>query len=146
MSIKLTSEEREGEKSIFDCVRFSRNMAVFEIRVCFLVVLQKTMVKFRRLEFVPRLRYFLFCNVLHMWRIQAIATYRVYDITLSCVLMCVRGWCNNGRGHEMHEPKVSALRSRDHYYFYPSAHYLKHPLPGKHVINVLFLDTDFQRS
>ena len=31
----------------------------------------------RRLETVHRLRYFRFCNVLHIWTIRAIPTYRV---------------------------------------------------------------------
>ena len=38
----------------------------------------------RSLETVHRLRYFRFCNVLHIWTIRAIPTYRVYrlyDIT-----------------------------------------------------------------
>ena len=34
----------------------------------------------RSLETVHRLRYFRFCNVLHIWTIRAIPTYRVYDI------------------------------------------------------------------
>ena len=33
----------------------------------------------RSLETVHRLRYFRFCNVLHIWTIRAIPTYRVYD-------------------------------------------------------------------
>ena len=41
-------------------------------------------VTLRSLESVHRLSYFLFCNVLHIWTIRAIPTYRVYrlyDIT-----------------------------------------------------------------
>ena len=34
----------------------------------------------RRLETVHRLRYFRFCNVLHIWTIRAIPTYRVYRL------------------------------------------------------------------
>ena len=34
----------------------------------------------RRLESVHRLRYFRFCNVLHIWTIRAIPTYRVYRL------------------------------------------------------------------
>ena len=34
----------------------------------------------RRLESVPRPRYFRFCNVLHIWTIRAIPTYRVYGL------------------------------------------------------------------
>ena len=34
----------------------------------------------RRLESVPRPRYFRFCNVLHIWTIRAIPTYRVYRL------------------------------------------------------------------
>ena len=33
----------------------------------------------RSLESVHRLRYFRFCNVLHIWTIRAIPTYRVVD-------------------------------------------------------------------
>ena len=34
----------------------------------------------RRLESVHRPRYFRFCNVLHIWTIRAIPTYRVYRL------------------------------------------------------------------
>ena len=34
----------------------------------------------RSLESVHRLSYFLFCNVLHIWTIRAIPTYRVYRL------------------------------------------------------------------
>ena len=34
----------------------------------------------RSLESVHRLRYFRFCNVLHIWTIRAIPTYRVYRL------------------------------------------------------------------
>ena len=34
----------------------------------------------RSLETVHRLRYFRFCNVLHIWTIRAIPTYRVYRL------------------------------------------------------------------
>ena len=34
----------------------------------------------RKLESVHRLRYFRFCNVLHIWTIRAIPTYRVYRL------------------------------------------------------------------
>ena len=34
----------------------------------------------RRLESVHRLIYFRFCNVLHIWTIRAIPTYRVYRL------------------------------------------------------------------
>ena len=34
----------------------------------------------RRRETVHRLRYFRFCNVLHIWTIRAIPTYRVYRL------------------------------------------------------------------
>ena len=37
----------------------------------------------RRLETVHRLRYFRFCNVLHIWTIRAIPTYRVYRMQSS---------------------------------------------------------------
>ena len=40
------------------------------------------MARLRRLEFVPRLIYLQFCNVLHiiLWTIRAILTYRVYRL------------------------------------------------------------------
>ena len=41
----------------------------------------------RRLEFVPRVIYFLFCNELHVWTIRAIPTYRdyrLYDTKFFC--------------------------------------------------------------
>ena len=38
------------------------------------------MVRSRRLENVPRLRYQRFCNVLCLWSIRAIPTYRVYRL------------------------------------------------------------------
>ena len=37
-------------------------------------------VTLRSLESVHRLSYFLFCNVLHIWTIRAIPTYRVYRL------------------------------------------------------------------
>ena len=40
-------------------------------------------VRLRTLESVPRPSYFPFRNVLHMWTIRAIPTYRVYDIAVS---------------------------------------------------------------
>ena len=45
----------------------------------------------RSLETVHRLRYFQFCNVLHIWTIRAIPTYRVYrlyDTVDNTVLFC----------------------------------------------------------
>ena len=38
------------------------------------------MVTVRSLESVHSLRYFRFCNVLHIWTIRAIPTYRVYRL------------------------------------------------------------------
>ena len=47
-----------------------------------------------RLETVHRLRYFRFCNVLHIWTIRAIPTYRVYrlydiDAWFCSILTCL---------------------------------------------------------
>ena len=38
------------------------------------------MVQLRRLKYERRLSYFLFCNVLRIWTIRAIPTYRVYRL------------------------------------------------------------------
>ena len=48
----------------------------------------------RRLDSVHRLRYFRFCNVLHIWTIRAIPTYRVYRLydraeAISSLVYCV---------------------------------------------------------
>ena len=40
----------------------------------------------RRRETVHRLRYFRFCNVLHIWTIRAIPTYRVYRLYDMCIV------------------------------------------------------------
>ena len=50
--------------------------------LCVLVVFHTyvTLKTVRRLESVHRLRYFRFCNVLHIWTIRAIPTYRVYRL------------------------------------------------------------------
>ena len=43
------------------------------------------MVKVRRPETAPFLRYFRFCNVLRLWSVRAIPTYRVYRLYDKCV-------------------------------------------------------------
>ena len=67
--VSPTERKKEGEKLIFDGVWFS-------IILCsrpFLVTLKS-------LESVHRQIYFLFCNVLHIWTIRDIPTYRVYQL------------------------------------------------------------------
>ena len=39
-----------------------------------------TIVTLRMLESVPKLSFFQFCNILHIWIIRAILTYRVYRL------------------------------------------------------------------
>ena len=45
----------------------------------------------RSLESVHSLRYFRFCNVLHIWTIRAIPTYRVYRLYDNTVLLYIDG-------------------------------------------------------
>ena len=45
----------------------------------------------------------------------------------------------------MHEPKASALRNRDRYCII-RVHTVKHALPAKYVLNVLFLVADLKPS
>ena len=45
------------------------------------------MVMVRSLESVHSPRYFRFCNVLHIWTIRAIPTYRVYRLYDTCSYM-----------------------------------------------------------
>ena len=45
----------------------------------------------------------------------------------------------------MHEPKASALRNRDRYCII-RVHIVKHAVPAKCVLNVLFLVADFKPS
>ena len=55
----------------------------------------------RSLETVHRLRYFRFCNVLHIWTIRAIPTYRVYRLCDTCTVHsqgCIQDFFLGGGG------------------------------------------------
>ena len=79
---ELALLKEEGEKSIFDSVWFSMYTAVLEgAAMCTASIsLVGYDSEVRSLETVHRLRYFRFCNVLHIWTIRAIPTYRVYRL------------------------------------------------------------------
>ena len=63
--------------------------------ICILVVNHswRTMARSRRLKNIPKPRYWRFCNVLCLWSIWAIPTYRVYRvcdmIRISIDMKCV---------------------------------------------------------
>ena len=87
LRISPTEEERKKEKSQFWTESGSvcrwpfwkvplRVLVVFHTQVTIMTV---------RLDFVHRLKYFRFCNVLHiLWTIRAIPTYRVYRLYSRC--------------------------------------------------------------
>ena len=82
--VSPTEEERKKkEKSRFLTVSGSVCRRPFwKVPLCVLVVFhtQVTIMTVRRLDFIHRLSYFRFCNVLHIWTIRAIPTYRVYRL------------------------------------------------------------------
>ena len=81
--VSPTEEERKKEKSRFLTVSGSVcRRPLWKVPLCVLVVFhtQVTIMTVRRLDFIHRLSYFRFCNVLHIWTIRAIPTYRVYRL------------------------------------------------------------------
>ena len=76
-------ERRKKEKSRFLTVSgLVCRRPLWKVPLCVLVVFhtQVTIMTVRRLDFIHRLCYFRFCNVLHIWTIRAIPTYRVYRL------------------------------------------------------------------
>ena len=62
----------------------------------------------RRLETVHRLRYFRFCNVLHIWTIRAIPTYRVYRLSMIIILLYTSS-CRSRTLHPCHVVKTEVV-------------------------------------
>ena len=83
VSLAERKKERKKEKSRFLTVSGSVcRRPLWKVPLCVLVVFHTwvTIVTVRSLISVHRPRYFRFCNVLHIWTIQAIPTYRVYRL------------------------------------------------------------------
>ena len=79
--LKKKERRRKKEKSRFLTVSGSVcRRPLWKVPLFVLVVfhMQVTIMTVRRLDFIHRLSYFRFCNVLHIWTIRAIPTYRVY--------------------------------------------------------------------